>query len=129
MLCLEATISASIHAGSLVLAGIINALFAVLVLSKQPREKANQAFAVLGALISTMLIGDALVFTSSNAIQALRWAWLFELGIDFIPAAFITLIAAFTSPEKENDYLKWLAGAFWILGFVLFVFDRSPFVT
>jgi len=116
------------HFFALILSGSLHVLLSLFIIWKSPRNRLCLSFALLNIFVAFLLIGDAYVYSSGDAVTAVIRSWAYEAGICFTMPTFLLFIAFFVEPERRRRVSRILILFTYIWAATLFLLDRTSLV-
>lgn len=116
------------HSTLIIVAAVMNILVTAVVVGKAARTRTATLWILLGSLLSIFLLGEFFIYVSKDPNIVLRRAWVLELGIVFVPPVFLDFVYSLAVQEKRSPTAQHLVQCAYLIGFSLFVIDRTSLV-
>lgn len=116
------------YAITMLASALVNLGVCSVVLLKKPNTESSRAWCLFSLFLSVYLLGKFFSYISPSPSLALKYVWVFELGLLYIPPSFLNFIAVYTRQEAKMRKILYLVIAFYALSTGVFLIFRTEIV-
>ncbi len=117
------------YALTMLISAVINLCVCGVVLLKKPNTGNSRVWCLFSLFLSVYLFGKFFAYISPTPDISLRYTWLFELGLLFIPPSFLYFIALYTKQDVKSAKTTYVVTLSYGISVLLFILDRTSLVS